>query len=241
MFLKAVTPTREHPIAFDENRLLDYEVELCAKPIHPVNLKSVKHAQFAFFLCGDFTDRAALMRNVDPSNLQSGKGFSKAKSLPGYFPTGPYLVIPKNQEMFLNHVSLSLTYNGQQMQIASTKDLIWRLPKILSHLLSLTESNQPTYSEIKTWLPSRGLDNEISFLTGTPDGVLMRPPNLWYKVKMAIWYFVSFHFLTNDDSIRQYVLENYLAKQFENKHYLQSGDNIVLSARWLGLIHVHIQ
>jgi len=75
------------------------------------------------FLCGDFTDRAQLMRLVDSSNIQSGIGFTDAKRQQGFFPTSPYLVVTRDWRDFLKELRLQLSVNnevGLRMK-ASTK------------------------------------------------------------------------------------------------------------------------
>jgi 2-keto-4-pentenoate hydratase/2-oxohepta-3-ene-1,7-dioic acid hydratase in catechol pathway len=241
MFIKSTKASREQDIPFDKNKLLDYEVEICARPIHPVSRENYKHAKFAFFLCADFTDRAILMRNIDHENIRTGKGFNRAKSSLGYFPTGPYLVIPHHLTMFLHNTHLSLSVNGQRRQNDSSKSMSWLLPQIMENLFALIDTNTPTYSETKAWLPAQKLRETTSILTGTPEGVILRPPNIWQKIKFGTWYFISLAFLSSEGSVRDYVVENFIDIQFAEKRFLQTTDKIVLSATHLGAIRLTIQ
>jgi 2-keto-4-pentenoate hydratase/2-oxohepta-3-ene-1,7-dioic acid hydratase in catechol pathway len=85
------TPART-TVAAPEGGLLDYEVELCMRFDRPIrSLDDFDAAVKGLFLCADFTDRIALLELADPDNLDSGYGFSDAKSGPGFFPSGPFL------------------------------------------------------------------------------------------------------------------------------------------------------
>lgn len=88
--------------------------------------------------------------------------FSLGKSLPGFGPTGPWLVTP---EEFPDRENLQLgcAINGEQMQLGHTRDLIFSVAALvskLSHTLPL-------------------LPGDVLF-TGTPAGVgLGRTPQRW--------------------------------------------------------------
>lgn len=241
LFLKLTEPTRQQAIRYHNDRLLDYEVELCARPLETITQATIDNARFAFFLCGDFTDRADLVRHIDQDKLQSGKGFSRSKSLPGYFPTGPYLVIPKQQQRFIDSIQLTTTLNGEVKQSASGQLMIWDLRKMLSELFQHIDRDRPTYSAASRWLPTEGLSPAVSLLTGTPSGVLMRPPGRWFKVRMGSWYFVSLQLLRSDVDVRSYVIERYLQQQFTEQRFIQAGDKVVLTASYLGSIEVDIE
>ena len=241
LFIKQVMATREENIRYAPERLLDYEVEICARSLSDIPLGSNHDLNFAYFLCGDFTDRNDLVLNIDHQNLQSGKGFSRAKSVSGYFPTGPYMVIPKDQQNFLSDISLALRLNGVLKQRSSSKHLIWDLETALDRLKTLHNVKSPTYSEAKQWLPNGYISSEMNILTGTPEGVIMRPPSTWYRVRLGMWYFISFAFLREYESPRDYVIQHFLAREFNKKSFLQPGDQLVLTASWLGSLHLTIQ
>lgn len=88
--------------------------------------------------------------------------FSLAKSLPGFGPTGPWLVTP-DELPDRDDLALSCAINGEQMQNGRTRDLIFSVPALIAAL-----SRQ---------LPL--LPGDILF-TGTPSGVgLGRKPPRW--------------------------------------------------------------
>lgn len=86
--------------------------------------------------------------------------FSLGKSLPGFSPTGPYLVTP---DAFADRdaIEIACSVNGTEMQRDSTRDMIFSVADLISYL-----------SGILTLLPG-----DLIF-TGTPSGVgtTMAPP-----------------------------------------------------------------
>lgn len=241
MFIKATLPSRDGDIPSSEGSLLDYEVELCARPLDNIREpQQTIDSMYAFYLCGDFTDRALLLQNMDVNNPQSGKGFSTAKSQSLFFPTGPYLVIPKNQKQFLDQVSIRLKRNGELKQQEKVSRQTWPLKKINAEAFRRERENIETHSPYaKHWLPNQQLDPSISLLTGTPAGVIIRPPSLSFRIRYGILWFLSASFL--DQSPIDYVVEHYIAYLQEQKSFLQKGEKIVLEGDYLGIIDVSIE
>jgi 2-keto-4-pentenoate hydratase/2-oxohepta-3-ene-1,7-dioic acid hydratase in catechol pathway len=88
--------------------------------------------------------------------------FSLAKSLPGFGPTGPWLVTP-DEFSDPDDLELGCAVNGNQMQKGRTRDLIFSVPAMLAAL--------------SRRLPL--LPGDVIF-TGTPAGVGMgRTPQVW--------------------------------------------------------------
>lgn len=88
--------------------------------------------------------------------------FSLAKSLPGFGPTGPWLVTP-DEFGDRNDLELGCSVNGELMQKGRTRDLIFSVPAMIAAL-----------SEKLPLLPG-----DVLF-TGTPSGVGMgRKPPRW--------------------------------------------------------------
>lgn len=70
-------------VAAAPGALLDYEVEVCARFDRELRSSAdFDAARKGFFLCGDFSDRATLVRNINLANPASGDGFADAKSGP---------------------------------------------------------------------------------------------------------------------------------------------------------------
>jgi 2-keto-4-pentenoate hydratase/2-oxohepta-3-ene-1,7-dioic acid hydratase in catechol pathway len=104
--------------------LLDYEVEICVRFDREIrSTRDFDQAVKAFFLCGDFTNRNALINLADPDNLNSGRGFSDAKSGPDFFPTGPFLAIPRDWKAFVADLRMTTAVNGSPRQDARGREM----------------------------------------------------------------------------------------------------------------------
>jgi 2-keto-4-pentenoate hydratase/2-oxohepta-3-ene-1,7-dioic acid hydratase in catechol pathway len=101
----------------------------------------------------DLSEREVQMRGTPPQ-------FSLAKSYPGFGPTGPWLVTPDEFDD-RDDVELTCRLNGEQVQLARTKEMIFSVPRTLAIL-----------SGVCPLLPG-----DLIF-TGTPAGVGQRrtPP-----------------------------------------------------------------
>lgn len=127
-FPRLTKPTRAiSELGVDQQAmLLDYEVELCMRFDRDIaSLEDFDAARKAILLCGDFTDRAALLRGIpEGEDTFSGIGFTDAKSFPGAFPTGPILAIPRDWRSFVGDESISTELNTRAMQFASGSDML---------------------------------------------------------------------------------------------------------------------
>ena len=130
------TPARTS-VDWIEGGLLDYEVELCLRFDRPIqSLEDFDAASKGFFLCGDFTERATLLRLIDTDNLDSGTGFSDGKSGPGFFPSGALLVIPHDWQSFITNERMTTAMNGEPRQDARGGEMIYDFRALTSKVLS---------------------------------------------------------------------------------------------------------
>ncbi len=240
LFLKTTAPTREQSVVTDDQTLLDYEAEICARPLTSLSYASDRsRVAFGFFLCGDLTDRAKLLRGIDLDDMQSGRGFNAAKSREGYFPTGPYMVIPANSGEFLDSVTFSLYRQNELRQRSSTAKMIWPLDVIIERIFSAQVSRRPTHVQgMDDWLAGNVLSTDTVILTGTPEGVIMRPPSLGYRIASGLPYVFSGAMFTM--SVRDYVIQRYTRDLLEQKTFLQPGERITLEGSYLGRLTVAI-
>ncbi|MGB6308426.1 MAG: fumarylacetoacetate hydrolase family protein [Steroidobacteraceae bacterium] len=113
----------------------DWELELVAvigKPAFHVP-RSVAHDYIAgYTICNDITNRE-LVHRQDLKAL--GSDWVMGKGMPGYLPTGPYLVpacfVPKPQD-----VRITLKLNGDIKQDESTADMIFDIARLIEYLTS---------------------------------------------------------------------------------------------------------
>jgi 2-keto-4-pentenoate hydratase/2-oxohepta-3-ene-1,7-dioic acid hydratase in catechol pathway len=141
----------------------------------PANSRKVDYEAEVAFVVGrrasavaeaDALDHIAgytLLNDLSARDLQfATPQWMSGKVFDGSAPCGPALVTP-DEAGPADAIEISLTLNGEQMQGASTADLIFSIPKLLSHL-----------SELMTLEPG----DIVS--TGTPDGVgSVREPRVW--------------------------------------------------------------
>lgn len=243
LFLKRSLATREEPLVSRAGQLLDYEVEICARVLAPVSAaEALVHTPLiGFFLCGDFTDRALLLRQMDHDNVGSGRGFGVAKSQPGFFPTGPWLVVPDDASAFAAQVQLSLSVNDELRQLAAMRDMIWDLPRLLAAVADADRAARPThFSDQFSWLAQGRWREDICLLTGTPAGVVMRPPSAGFRLASGVLYVLS-GAVFGDGTLRQYAIERYIRQLQETRVFLQPGDKLRLQASFLGAIDLHIR
>lgn len=104
-----------------------------------------------------------LLNDLSARDLQfSTPQWMSGKVFDGSAPCGPALVTPEEAGPH-DAIEIRLTLNGEQMQGASTADLIFSVPRLLSHL-----------SQLMTLEPG----DIVS--TGTPEGVgSVRDPRVW--------------------------------------------------------------
>lgn len=240
LFLKTIQATRQQGILTNSGTLLDYEIEICARPLESIAPSDkVENIPFGFFICGDFTDRADLMRNIDIDNMQSGAGFSKSKSRPGFFPTGPYMVVPSSQRTFIDHASFTLLRNSTVKQSSTLSEMTWSLDTIVKQIFIARDLDYPTFSNRSNkWLPSEKITSDMVILTGTPEGVVMRPPPLWTKIKYGFWFVLSGEMF--DTSMRDYVIDNYIVDLLKERTFLQPNERVTMSGNFMGKLQIMV-
>ena len=209
--------------------LLDYEVEVCARFDRELRSSAdFDAARKGFFLCGDFSDRATLVRNIDLKNPASGDGFADAKSGPDRFPSGALLVVPRDWKAFLQGVTIATHVDGQQRQHAKAGDMIKDLRAIVSETLSEAGTRTWSYAGGRIPLVARkAIGTGSAVLTGTGDGVVFKEPEpAVIKAVMS----------AKDRAEQLAQIERYLAREAARRIYLQPGNRVRHSSNYLGWI-----
>lgn len=155
---------------------LDYEVELCAITLEPYD--GTGPTTLGFLLCGDFTDRWALVTEMDSDTPMGVTGFASAKGGASHLPVGPFLVIPAEPDAFYQNTQLALYLNGQLRQRASAADMIWSPAEILRRALADCEKTYLRGQREISLAPCAGVPAKSMVLTGTPAGVIFKPLNV---------------------------------------------------------------
>lgn len=173
-------PKLSRPTSWDSDVLvgtrLDYEVELCAVTLSEHTRESP--AALGYMLCGDYTDRWLLVRDIDLDGDMGRTGFPLAKGGETRLPVGPLLVIP-HEDDFYRALELSLYVNGELRQKAGAGQMVWSPGEILSNTLADCRTPYRLGDETIQIADCERLSAGTLLLTGTPEGVLFHIGTLW--------------------------------------------------------------
>ncbi|MEO1657004.1 MAG: fumarylacetoacetate hydrolase family protein [Pseudomonadota bacterium] len=234
------TPARTS-VAAKENGLLDYEVELCMRFDRPISsLEDFDAAVKGIFLCADFTDRIELLKLADPDNLDSGYGFSDAKSGLGFFPTGPFLVVPRDWSSFVSETRMMTHLNGQPRQDARGEEMIHDFRALTEKVLADMERPRFYYDgEFYKLAPAGRIEQDMTLMSGTSEGVIFTPPARHDYIEMALAYVLRGGPLS-DQSLMDIAVPVFIENEISSGHFLKPGDTVTYRATRLGDIVVSI-
>ena len=223
--------------------LLDYEAELCMRFDRDIaSLEDFDEAEKAVFLCGDFTDRAKLMRSLPADeDYLSGVGFSDAKSGAGLLPTGPYIVSPRDWRDFVSSEIISTVRNGDVMQHGSGAEMIMDFREMTEFVLN--NGAQPRWryeGQPEPLTPGGVIRKGTILLAGTPAGILFRPPTTMDIACGGAAYFCLAGFASSP-SPRDYVIERNVERDFNSARFLRDGDLVEHRSSRLGRISITIK
>lgn len=230
----------ETPIAYDTKGLLDYEVEICSVFDRDVTtIEDFNTAVKGIFLCGDFTDRASLLRLMNIDDVESGVGFTDSKSGPTRFPVGPYLVIPDQWNNFIPDVAISLDVNGEPRQRSTGADMILTLDQIVARSLDESRDKRWVYQgESIPLMEGHAFLEGQAILTGTPGGVVFQAPTTGFMISGFASWLVTFKFMNSD--LIDYLTERLIDKHMQEKTHLYPGDVVDMSGSYLGRMQLQI-
>lgn len=235
------TPARTS-IATTAGDLLDYEVELCVRFDRLVRtMEDFDAAVKAFFLCADFTDRIALVELADMDNLDSGYGFSDAKSGPGFFPTGPFLVFPNDWRAFIAQTRMTTAVNGQPRQDARGGEMIMDFRALTEKVLGdLTEPRFYYQGDYYPLTREEMIDTDMVLMSGTSEGVIFTGPARHDYIELGLSYVFSGQWLEGVD-LMDYARSAFIERELASGHFLQPGDTVTYRSSTLGEIVVAVQ
>ena len=233
----AASPART-TVRADPDILLDYEVELCLRFDRPIaSLADFDAATKGLFLCGDFTDRATLARMADPDNLDSGSGFSDAKSRADFFPSGALLVIPRDLDAFVAEERFTTAVNGQPRQDARGGEMTLDFRALMAK--ALADMDQPRFRyrrENHRLTPGGRVTAGTVLMSGTAEGVIFTPPTRADVIEGLLDWAGSGARLKARDA----VVERFIANEQASRHFLQPGDLVEFASAHLGTIAVEV-
>lgn len=221
--------------------LLDYEIELCIR--FDRDIRSVEDFDAAvkgLFLCGDFTNRNALVDLADPDNLDSGYGFSDAKSGPDFFPTGPFLVVPKNWSSFISEMRMTTSVNGDPRQDARGGEMILDFRQLAEKSLGDMAEPRFLYADKFHFLAlDEQIDVSTSLMSGTSEGVIFTSPTRGDIIAGALRY-VADGGPFSENTLIDTVKETFIRNELESGHFLQPGDVVHYRSSYLGDIEIKV-
>jgi 2-keto-4-pentenoate hydratase/2-oxohepta-3-ene-1,7-dioic acid hydratase in catechol pathway len=212
--------------------LLDYEIELGIVALEPLRTGH-RSSHFGLILASDYTDRDRLLRDLNIGDVTTGLAFAAAKSVVPAMPVGALFVIPKDVRAFHKKLELRLHVNDRLRQIALPRDLSWDIDRMVTESLARKALAFPMGRNTVA-LPI-GADGAIPertiLLSGTTDGVVVRPPSGRQIFIGVTQWLVSLRWTTPS-----LIVERSIAEAHADGHYLQPGDQVVMRADYLGLI-----
>ena len=221
--------------------LLDYEVEICMRFDRPIaTLQDFDAATKGLFLCGDFTDRIALLELADIDNLDSGYGFSDAKSGLGYFPTGPFLVIPSEWQSFVADVRMTTELNGEPRQDARGGEMTLDFRSLAARVLSEATAERFWYQDrFFKLVPHGRIEPDMTLMSGTSEGVILSDPTRRDYIEMLLAYLAAGGPMSGQ-GLLEIGLPVFIDNNVASGHFLQPGDTVVHRSSALGDIKVDV-
>lgn len=221
--------------------LLDYEVEICTRFDRDVrSVADFDAARKGFFLCGDFTDRAQLLRLVNTKDIGSGQGFSDAKSRADFFPTGPFLVIPLDWQAFVKAERITTHVNQEVRQDARGGEMILEFRAIVRKALTNGGGGRYTFRGSSVpLLPGGGIPRGTSVMSGTSAGVIFKPPGARDYFAGVARYILTGAMLRSE-SAQRVAIETFIEKEQRSGRYLRSGDVVIHRSSSMGDLEIRV-
>ena len=221
--------------------LLDYEVELCMRFDRDIaTLADFDAAVKGIFLCGDFTNRNTLVEMADPDNLDSGFGFSDSKSGPGHFPTGPFIVVPRDWKAFSGEVRMTTSVNDDPRQEACGKEMTLDFRKLAEH--ALADMDRPRFAYRGAFYrlaPDRKIASGMTLMSGTSEGVMFTPPARADYIEGIMAYLLAGGPFSATGLV-EHVKQEFIANELKSGHFLKPGDRVRHGSNKLGDIVVEV-
>ena len=234
------TPARTSVVA-PASGLLDYEVEFCMRFDRPIaSLKDFDDAVKGLFLCADFTDRIALLELADFDNLDSGYGFSDAKSGDDFFPTGPFLVVPQDWRAFIAEERMTTELNGEARQDARGAEMTLDYRALAEKALNDMSEARFFYQGDFYRLSQTGrIEPEMTLMSGTSEGVIFTSPARHDYIEMIIAYVLAGGPLSGK-SLIDIGVPIFIENEVQGGHFLKPGDEVIYRSSRMGEIVVEV-
>lgn len=234
------TPART-TLVVHPGTLMDYEVEISVRFDRDIrDLADFTAARKGFFLCGDFTDRATLMRLVNVQDVASGHGFSDSKSGPDFFPTGPFLVVPHDWRSFVAGERIVTRVNGRIRQDARGAEMILDFEALVAKALARGTERAFVYQGKKVALFEGGvIPRGAAVMSGTSEGVIFMPPTKADRTGGIIDHVLRLRFLRGASPFHS-IVERFIVNEGRAGRYLQVGDEVEHLSSSMGALSVEL-
>ena len=228
-------------IAAQPGILLDYEVELCMRFDRDIaSLADFDAALKGVFLCGDFTNRNALVELADPDNLDSGFGFSDSKSGPGHYPSGPFLVVPRDWKRFVADARMTTEVNGKRRQDARGREMVMDFRALAAKSLGDMQRARFLYQgRFHRLAPQGRITADMTLMSGTSEGVIFTPPTRADMIEGVLAFGLAGGPLSGAGLVDT-VKRRFIANELAGGHFLQPGDEVRHGSNHLGDIVVEV-
>ncbi len=241
LFPKIADPTPyDTPLTAQPEWLLDYEVELAIVFDRDIQgPEDLKFARAGLFVVNDFTERATLLREANLTDPSAGDGFANAKGQPGFFPTGPWMIVPRGdwREAY-GELTLTLTVNDETRQNETADTMIWNIDKIVMETFKTGGKGSWVHNGTPVDLYASTIPKGTALLTGTPGGVVFHAPGTGYIAATAAGWLFSFSFTSQ--GLMEYMREALYQDRHAEGIFLKPGDKVVASGTWMGAVETDI-
>lgn len=229
LFPKVVQPGRAGDEVSTRASLLDYEVEIAAVTLEPVAAGAAP-AFVGLMLANDFTDRGLLFELVDRHDIESGKGFTTAKSFPGSLPVGNLLVIPRDWRAFVPGLELRLFVNGALRQRSRASLMVWDTAEVFAQVFGRRGARWDHAGTSFALFDGDAIPARTLVLTGTPHGTVFDgiPPRV-IAAGLLRWFAGGW-----TAGIPVQVVAAYRDAATKARAYLQPGDEVAIHVQRLG-------
>jgi 2,4-didehydro-3-deoxy-L-rhamnonate hydrolase len=232
LFAKLVEPTAFDATVPAGDGLLDYEVELAWVTLEPLR-KGEEPAWMGLILCNDYTDRAALLRHLDPWDVASAQGFTTGKSFPGYLPVGNLFVIPADHRTFAAERQLRLWVNGELRQEAAVSQAVWDFDEMLEQVWRWQDRRwRHGDGEVSLLGEQDVIGSRTMLMGGTPSGTAFQGIPRGAQLSGALSWLAGGW----GRPLTAHVFDSYIDAARGERRFLQPGDRVVVHVDRLGVI-----
>ena len=229
-------------LAIGDGELVDYQAMLCATLGGDVaGAAEVAATTVGMFLCEHDLDREVQLREGDLDHPERAEGLTAAGFAPGFWRTGPYMVVARDPVAYFAEARLALDIDGDRRQQAELATMLWSLADIAGETLALAGERRWELGGFELDLvASAPLPRGLTFLTGTPAGVAFRPADEDLEREAFVAWSLAAA-TGSSASLDQVTRERLIARERDSGRYLRRGQRVEVTGTRLGRIALRIE